>query len=535
MELSYQINKNEPIASKSIPMLLKNESLSKKFITKWAWMYFFALLSAPMSFIINIILTNDLTKVEFWIIYSVIGFLTFFGTYTDFWLTESLNYFLPKYILKNDYARGKFLLFTTLAVQMCTSIIIWLWLYFSAWWLGEHYFHETQVTQVLQIFTLYFIGIHFLQVIITFFWSIQLVKIQKFIEFFRTIITAIGMALLLYIDRGSLIAYSWIWISSIYITCILAVIIFYFWYYRTHFNLPYTKDPILKKEFFHYSIGTLFSANIAWLLHNIDQQFLTFFLGVEDVGSYKIYLSLVGIPFIFFGPILAFLYPVISELWGRWEKDKIQMLFQVFSSYMAVFALWVWGFFIMVGWYLPWFIYNDSYRDAGVALYFIAPFLVLNVLSQIQFQILSGLGHVRKRIIILLWTLLVSIPTWIVCILGYKYGYLPFPSGSSAAAFSVGVSWIIMWYISLRDIWEYWRWFDWRFFIKNTIIVSGVVVLFRIGVNYWGGLFGGVWRWEYFPPILLAIVVCLIIFLLVNIAHIRRFLHIIKNVRRGEV
>jgi O-antigen/teichoic acid export membrane protein len=65
-------------------------------------------------------------------------------------------------------------------------------------------------------------------------------------------------------------------------------------------------------------------------------------------------------------------------------------------------------------------------------------------------------------------------------ILGYKYGYIPFPSGSAAASFSVGISWICMWYLSLRSIREYAHGFDWAFFWKNTGIVALLTGLYSL-------------------------------------------------------
>lgn len=41
-------------------MLLKEESLSRKFITKGAWLYLFVFLTAPLGYVMRIILTGDL-------------------------------------------------------------------------------------------------------------------------------------------------------------------------------------------------------------------------------------------------------------------------------------------------------------------------------------------------------------------------------------------------------------------------------------------------------------------------------------------
>jgi stage V sporulation protein B len=498
-------------------------------------MYFFVFLAAPLGYITNIILTWVLTKVEFGIMYGVISFLSLVGIFSDMGLTESLNYFLPKHILKWDYARSKYLLRFVFVNQMIMSAIVSGALYLSAPWLATHFFHEPVALWVIQVMSLFFFGLHTLQVITSFFGSIQNVKIQKMIEFSRSLFVVSGMAMLALSDRSDLLAYCWVWVMAIYATCVIAGIIFYIGYYRQYFSIKTLQDTTLRSTFIQYSIGTLLSANVAILLHLIDQLLLTYFIGVEASWEYKVYLSLIGIPFIFFSPIIGFLYPVISEIGSRWDQEKIRSIFRIFSSYLGVLMLWVAGFFVMTGPHLAGLLFGDGYLSSGVALYYISPFLVLNALIQVNFQILGGLGHIRKRITILAWTLLVNIILSMIAILWYKYSYIPFPSGSAAASSAVGASWICMWYLSYRAIREHAHGFDWRFFWNNTIVViilSWVYVFIAQDRDLTLGLTG---KMAYMPSVWLAILACLTIFLMVNFSHLRTFYDTIKKVRSGHL
>lgn len=105
-------------------MLNKNESLTKKFFERGMWIYAFTFLSAPLGYITRITLTHDLSPEYIGIIYGAIGLLTLLGTYTDFGITESLNYFLPRHIVKDDYKNTKYLLAIAIGVQMVTSTIV---------------------------------------------------------------------------------------------------------------------------------------------------------------------------------------------------------------------------------------------------------------------------------------------------------------------------------------------------------------------------------------------------------------------------
>lgn len=131
--------------------------------------------------------------------------------------------------------------------------------------------------------SLFFFGIHALQVITSFFGSIQNVKIQRIIELFRTAFTTIGVGVLALSDRGNLLGYCWIWVAGIYAGFLMAVLIFYSSYYRQYFSEPVHVDTTLRKSFVKYSFGTLLSANVAILLHLIDQLLLTYFIGSSAV------------------------------------------------------------------------------------------------------------------------------------------------------------------------------------------------------------------------------------------------------------
>ena len=516
-------------------MLLPEESLSRKFITKWAWIYFFIILTAPLGYITRIILTGDLTPSEVGIIYGTISLLGLLGMYSDFWLTESLNYFLPKYILKNDFGRVKYLMFITLLTQIITSILVTCCLYFWAEWIGRNYFHTEMAIEVIQIISLYFIGSHLLTIITTFLNAIQNIKIQKTIDFIRLAIVTLWSSILFFSDLGNIITYSWMWISWIYVALIFWSIIFFYLYYKNYLLVPVIHDSTLKKIFIQYSLGTLFSANVATLLHQIDMQFITYFLWVHDTGIYSIYLSLIGIPFIFLGPIIAFLFPVISEIWGREDKKKIGDLFRIFWNNMSLIILWMSFIFIIAWTSIAWFLFGKDFLPAGTALYFIAPFLIFNILMQIQFQILWGLGYIKKRITILLWGLLFNISLSLICILGYKYNIIPFPNGSSAASFAVGTSWILIWYLSYRATKEYIIGFAWKHFFVNILVWGIFICIFYqvrdILIPPWD-LTGRIY---HLFVIGFALLSSLIIFLVVNRTQINLFIQTVKKVRNGSL
>ena len=111
-------------------MFNQSESLGEKFIRKGFWLYFFSFISAPIGYILKIIFSYNLTIDELGILYGVISLVGLLTVYHDLGLTESLNFFLPKYIVKNDWVRVKSLLFYAFIAQVVSSLIIGSILYF---------------------------------------------------------------------------------------------------------------------------------------------------------------------------------------------------------------------------------------------------------------------------------------------------------------------------------------------------------------------------------------------------------------------
>jgi O-antigen/teichoic acid export membrane protein len=512
-------------------MLLTQESLKEKFIRKGFWIYLFVVLTAPLGYIIKIVLAESISKAEVGILYTAIGLLWLIGTYTDLGLTESLGYFLPKYILRKSYAKVKLLLATALSVQVISSTIIGILLYLSAGWIGEHYFSDTRATWVLEILALFFFGMHILQVNISFYAAIQNTKYQKWIEFTRMFLTMIGIVILFFSWEHDIIWYTWMWMAWVYVTLILSVYLSYRTYYREYFSWVAIKlDRPLLGEFFRYSLGTLVAANIATLLHQLDQQFIAFFSGAEEAGIYTMYLSLISIPFIFFTPIVGFLFPVVSELHESWEKEKLKTIFTFFTSYFSSFMLWISALFFLTGTEIAVFFYTREYLLAWEAVRYIAFFLIWNIMVQICFQFLAGLWHIRKRITITAHTLVVNICLVLFMIwISKNTDFLPSPS--SGASLAVGISWMYMWYLSYRVLKEYLAEFQWKLFLTNLA-----------GIFVWWGIYGGfLYKNGWFPEvssrsdaffqILFAFSIGLAIFLFINRKSLLTFREMIRSTK----
>lgn len=202
----------------------------------------------------------------------------------------------------------------------------------------------------------------------------------------------------------------WMWVGGVFFSMIFALTFAYVRHYKTYF-LP-IKSVITKEErmgFIRYAGATLLTANIATILSQIDMQLIIFLLGSAATGYYSNYLSLMNVPFMFIAPIVGFLFPVISELYGRADKGKMRIIHERFSLYFSIIGVWMGVFLFQFGKDMAVTLFGKAFELSGYVLMFSAPFVIFNLMNQINFQILAGTGRIGIRAKILAITIPINL------------------------------------------------------------------------------------------------------------------------------
>ncbi len=493
-------------------------------------MYIFTFVIAPLGYIAKVMISRDLSVEEVWVLYGVISLIWILSTYSDFWLSESLNFFLPRYFLSKDYWRVKYLLFLTWMVLICTSILIGWWLYLSAWWIAENYFSRNHPEylklsmEILQIMSLFFVWNNLLHIHWNLFSATQNIIYQKWYELIRLTTTLIWISILFFSDTGNILNYTWVWIIGLGVWVFFANVAGFISYYKPYLaNTSIIYDPILKRDFYKYSLATLVTSNIGMFLHQIDMQLIIYFLWPKEVWYYSNYLSIIGIPFMLLSPIIGFLFPVISELYSKNSIDKIGIIYATASKYFTIIAIWVSIFFILFGEIFAVALFWEQFHESGRILIYSTPFLIFNFLLQINFQILAGTGRIRDRAKILLITIPINLILNLIAILILHMW-------SRWSALAVWLSWIPLWWMSYRAIKTYITWkIDWKSIIYNLLwsiaVLSSSIFLiswyYCHGIEYNLSTFNIGCTISNIPAIFFAILVSMIIFPLINISELR--------------
>lgn len=505
-------------------MIDQYNSLAEKFLRKWFWLYLFSFLIWPIWYLIKIILSNELSVSEIWIIYWVISLISLLVCFNDLWTIESLKHFLPKYIIKKEYSKVKSILFFAFVVQIISSIIIALFFFIWADFIWEYYFKSEEAKWVLKVFSLYFLILWIFRVIEWFFIAIQDTFSHKIIEVIRQFFILFFVLFIFLFWHSSLINFSHAWLFSLFITTIISVLVFYYKYNKKYFQnekIFFEKEVLIQVT--KYSLLVFIWASASTILSQIDMQMIIYMLGTTDAWYYTNYLSIIWIPFLLIWPILTFIFPVVSELHSKKDFQKIELTKVLFSKIFIIIWIMFNLFFFLFSDILAYTIFGEKFLESWIILKYSILFLVFNFLLQINFNIMAWMWNVKDRAKIIWKAIILNIITNIILInLMWVYG----------ASLATWFWWLYIWLSSEYKLWKEYsiKKLDFKPIIKNLIIF---IPLWIITYNFFVWQYNIFSRIESFFMLWLAFWVWSFIFLIINFWDFKNIFLEIKKLKKS--
>jgi O-antigen/teichoic acid export membrane protein len=306
--------------------ILQEETLTHKLISKWFRAYLFVIFTAPLGYLIRLVASNTLSVPDIWIFYWVLSLITLLYSYNDLWLTEALQYFLPKYRLEGNKWQIKNTIRLSFFMQMITWIMIFCLLFFNAEWLAINHFHEIAAINVIKIMSFYFLWYNLIQVSNSIFVAFQ-DTFNSWLLQFSNMFSVLVFTAIFWIFASfdvSFFALAWIIWVAIWISIWLIQI---FRKYNHLLKLPSEAiDKSIISTQFKYAFRVFLTYNVWTLLWNVDQQLVVNKLGAESSWYFTNMISLLNIFLSIVGPLLSLLFPIATELSTRKEKEKFKYL-----------------------------------------------------------------------------------------------------------------------------------------------------------------------------------------------------------------
>jgi len=460
--------------------LLQDQPLGQKLIKKGFWLYFFMLLTAPVGYIIKVLISNTLSVEDVGIFYSVFGLVMLFASYHDLWLTEALQYYLPKYWIHKEYNNYKTILYVTILAQILTGIIISLCLYFGADWLAINHFWSPAAAGVLKTLCRYFLGVNFIQVAGSVYISFQDIIASSLVDFVKYY-SVLWFTLVFWITHTlTLDSYSLAWIVWVFFSMIFSLIWFKKKYGYTLQKWVFSPNMLLFTKQIKYASWIFLGANVATLFGQIDQQIIVHFLGSKAAGYYSNYWSLIMIYSLITWPLLSLIFPLVNELIQKNDHKKLELLQNTFYKYFSLLWISLGGLFLTLWEVIAIVLFGEKFLYSWTLVSYLSPFLIFSILYTINYWIMAWLGKVKQRVKILAWGLLTNVSLNLILIV-WLWWWL------TGAVIAIAASWIVLWGYSLHYINAFQKIdFDWKFFIKNSIFI---VVLSIMTYFVWSKLF----------------------------------------------
>ena len=502
-------------------MIDKHNSLAEKFLKKGFWLYLFSFIIAPIGYIIKIIISGELTVSEVGILYGVISLITLVWAFNDFWMTESLNKFIPQYIVNTDYSKIKSILIYAILTQLFTWVILALFFFFGADYIANNFFKNELATHTLKVFSLFFIWINIFQVITTFFMAIQNTFLTKIIELFRMWFILLFVLLIYFLDLSNLINYSYTWIIWLFAWIIIAIYIFYKKYHINYFkNIKIIWSKDLYWEIFKYAIRVFLWAQAATILWQVDMQMIIYLLWTTDAWYYTNYLSIIWIPFMIIWPIFALLFPIFAEMYTRREIEKIKLVKSIFQkNFLAIWIAFNILFFVFAE-IIAYILFWEKFIESWTILKYSILLLTFNFLLQINFNIMAWIWKVKDRVKIISIALIFNfIMNLFLIKLIWVYG----------ASLATWLWWILIWILSEYFLWkQYFVKLDYKFLFKNIIFMGFIWFLVN---NYLLNIFEWINRINSLLYLVLFSMIYFIIFIIINIKEFKSFILEIKKLK----
>lgn len=456
--------------------------LSQKWVIKNTfWIYLVTFLIAPMQYIIRILVAEHLPLEQVGMFYSLLWLTGILAIYNDLWFREAIGYFYPKYLESKEYNKWKTLLIFSLLLQIISSFLFAVALFFAADRIAIHYLKDSSGAFAVQVFWVYL----FVYIIYNFIDGVFLIFQDGFRNKMLGLLTQLLLTLCIFLTplwlfqyigvKSNLTGYILSWIVPGVIFIVIWWLIFIKKYYTLINKWSYKRDRWEYKKVQSYAFGVLITNNILFLISQIDLQFTTFLFGTKEAWLYSYGMMVTNLIITLLSPIVGLLYPMISHLKARKENEKLKLIMYGVLNYLGIIALVGSLFLFVYSSYITSFLFWPEYRHAWSIIKWNLLFVVFGLLWWVLYSVYAGLGMVKGRMKMLVWVLVFNL----LCnvILSKFFGV-------NGIALTIGLTWLLMFSYGYRDLkkHEVPIDIDRKFFVWNIIL--GAALLFWLSYMY---------------------------------------------------
>lgn len=298
----------------------------------------FVIFSSMLGYAQKLLFAKTINVADIGLFFSVLSFVTFFSFLRDLGLSESLVYFIPRFIIKKSKNKIKSSILFTVRMQVICGILISVFFVFSSGLLAKLYFKDPRAQILLIALAVYFVIEGFLEALYSTFHAYQNMVLYQGVEFCFQLL-AFLFFLVVILNNYSIYYFGLVYVIGAIITSIIFLIIFLKKIFPGFFSTPCYPINKIKKRMISYSIPTM-TASFAFQI--FGQQtifFLTYFVGLDSVGYYVMAMSLAKATIFFLKAMIQVFFPMMSELWEKKDIKGLNYYFSELITYSYLIAI----------------------------------------------------------------------------------------------------------------------------------------------------------------------------------------------------
>ncbi|MBT3408905.1 flippase [Candidatus Woesearchaeota archaeon] len=375
--------------------LKTKDSYSAKLLKGTTIVITFTIFSSILGYILKFILARNLEVNDIGLFYTVYGFVMFFVFLRDLGSSETLVYFIPRYLIENSKNKIKSLIILTLLIQISVGLILSSIFYVFSDLLVIYYFKNSMAKTLLLAFSIYFILDGLSETLYGVFQGYQIMLFNQGIEFVFQLFSFVLFIIFIYLGL-TVSSFGFIYIIS----SIITAVIFYFLFFKKVFPNFFEIKSIISKNFIKhtlkFSLPTM-TGGIAMLV--FSQQsifFLTYFVGLESVGYYVMAMSLAKFSNFFVNATKQVFSPMISQLWKNKNIHELNNLFNRILIYAYSISIPISLILIFFSDEILTLIFTNKFLPANQILKFQSIYMLFFTLTLLFRMLFLNMGFPKK-------------------------------------------------------------------------------------------------------------------------------------------
>ena len=358
-------------------------------------MMFFIL---PLGYFIRILYAKNLPIELYGLLYAILGIVPLVSMFNDLGFSETLNYFIPRFLVKKNWTKARTAGAYALFIQTITAFLISLIVFFNAAYIADKFFHSPSAVLFIKIFILMFFFYNIAYTLKAFMNGLKEISFVNGMELLRLSLIYIFSLVLIFIIKpiqiSTYLAIIWVGAYS------LSLIIFGCIFIRRYPQIAILKinpNKVLFKKMFHYAIYVMFGTGALFILTKIDIVVVTFMLGVQDVAYYTTALSIMSIIPMFLIPISGLILPLVSELNFKKDNKKIKKIIETFYNIILPLVLPFILIFIAYPSLIIKILFTKEFLPSALGIVIFSIASIFNIIYTFNFSLLAAFGLVKQR------------------------------------------------------------------------------------------------------------------------------------------